>query len=727
VERRSTRRQPLLPQLAAATGTSVTEQPGAPAALSPLRRFAAGGSAGSPVATAAPVALAALGLAAWAVSVGHIHPYSAGAFGLVTHLTALWWLGLVLVSGGVALALVPSRPRAPVMLFTVVAFAFVLHGTLPAAESTPRFEAAYTVAGFAGYIAQHGHTLPRLDARMSWYGLLSGDAMASRAMQVSTMWFLRWAPLVFELAYLFPVKALANATLASPRARYAVLPLFLAGNWIDQDYFSPQAVALLVYLVVLVVAVRTLGAKGLQPRPVRWLAATPVVTVARTWLLRALYLPLDSQAAEADAEPTSARTRAAFAALLLFLVAVMVITHELTPPALCIVLFFLFLIGRTRMRTLWLFTALAVFAWLSWAAEPFWSGHLSKLFGSVGGVTSTFSLAVTGRAHSGSLGRSVVEASRLVGAAVTWLVAAAGTWVLWRRRRTLWSLLAMAVAPIAVGGAVSYGGEVALRILLFSLAPLAILAAALIDGPHLDKRAVAAFVLAACALIVIFPIARFGNESFEAMPQSDIAATNWIYGHVPHGSTVLVFTRDEPLLYRTVGDYKTRELGLTVLDPVSTIESALPRRTAWIFLTRTQKEDGTVFGGLPKGWMTGFERKLGQISFVHVQVRTATAVVYRVASRVHKHHVTPPKGLHHHPRPVGHAPKPKPPPVFHHLHQKPTPTTKPPKPRKKSSPTTTTPTTHPSTTTTSTTTTGKSHVPSPFTTTAPAGPPPTAP
>lgn len=726
MERRSTRRQSLLPRLATATGTSVTDQPGAPVALSPLRRFAAGGSGRNPVAILAPVPLAALGLVAWALSVGHLHPYTAGAFGLVTHLTALWWLGLVLVSGSVALALVPSKPNAPVMLFTVVAFAFVLHGTLPAAESTPRFEAAYTVAGFAGYIAQHGHTLPRLDARMSWYGLLSGDAMASRAMQVSTMWFLRWAPLVFELAYLFPVKALANATLASPRARYAALPIFLAGNWIDQDYFSPQAVALLVYLVVLVVVVRTLGSRGLQPRPVRWLAGTKVVNVARTWSLRALYLPLDAQAGEAEPEDTTARTRAAFAVLLVFLVTVMVITHELTPPALCIVLFFLFLIGRTRMRTLWLFTALVVFAWLSWAAEPFWSGHLSKLFGSVGGVASTFNLAVTGRAHAGSLGRSVVEASRLVGAGLTWLFAAAGTWMLWRRRRTLWTLLAMAVAPIAVGGAVSYGGEVALRILLFSLAPLAILAAALLDGPHLDKRAVAVFGLAACAMLVIFPIARFGNESFEAVPPSDIAATNWIYGHVPDGSTILVFTRDEPLLYRNVGDYKTRELGLTVLDPVSTIESALPRRTSWIFLTRTQKEDGFDFVGLPKDWMTSFEHKLGQISFVHAQVRTATAVVYRVASRVHKHHPTPPRGLHHHPRPVGHAPKPKPPPVDHHLHQKPTPTTKPPRPRKKTSPTTT-PTTHPPTTTTQTTTTGKAHQPSPFTTAAPAGPPPTAP
>lgn len=733
-------RRRTLPRLQMAVGTPVTDRLSPPALRSPLRRLVRGGDDGDRLTPYAPLVLAALGIVAWALSVGHLHPYTAGAFGLVTHLPALWWTGLLLVTGAMVLALVPARPRAVVVLGSLVAFALVLHGTLPAAESTPRFEAAYTIAGFAQYIAQHGHTLPRIDARMSWYGMLSGDGMASMAMGVPTMWFLRWAPLVFELIYLFPVKALANMSLRSPRARWAVLPIFLAGNWIDQDYFSPQAIGLLIYLVVAVVAVRTFAGRGLQPWPVNRLMGARWVARARTRVLRWLYVPLDAEPAEAPPEPSTARHRTAFELLLFFLVAVLVITHEISPVALCIVLFFLALTGRTRLRTLWLFTAFAVFAWLSWAAQPFWSGHLAKIFGGIGNVTSTFTSSVSNRAVSTSLGRSVVEASRLVAAGLTWLLAGIGTWVMWRRRRSQWTLVVLAVAPVAVGGAVSYGGEVALRILLFSMAPLAVLAAGLIDGPHLRPKAVAALVLGALALVVLFPVARYGNESFEAMPAGDIAAANWIYSHVPVGSTVLVFARDEPLMYSHVGDYKTRELGVEVLGSVSDIESVLPHRSAWIYMTHAQMEDGIVFGGLPKNWLTVFERELGQMPFVHLAERTSTAQVYEISSRVHPvHRLVPPPKVHPAP-PAAHPPKPPPPPVDRHLHQRPPAVHR---TRPKSSRSGQHTGTHTTTTTTTTVPGGKVHTPPPSssssagtagsasttttTTTVPSGPPPSAP
>ena len=745
MEPRWTRRRPVLPQLQTASGASITDRPPPPAVRSPLRHLTRGASS-DPLTPYAPLVLAVLGVVAWALSVGHLHPYTAGAFGLVTHLPALWWVGLLLVTGAVALALVPATPRTTVVIGTILAFALVLHGTLSAAESTPRFEAAYTVAGFANYIALHGHTLPRIDARFSWFGMLSGDGMASTAMQVSTMWFLRWAPLVFELAYLFPVKALANATLSSPRARWAAVAIFLAGNWIDQDYFSPQAIGLLLYLVVLVVAIRTFGGRGLQPRAMRWLLSTRAMRATRTGVLRRLYLPLDARPGEALPDASTSRARAALSVLLMFLVAVLVISHQISPVALCIVLFFLYLAGRTRLRTLWVFTAFGVWAWLSWAAEPFWSGHLTKIFGSVGSVGSTFSSSVSGRAVSSSFGRSVVEFSRLGSAGLIWLVAGAGVWILWRRGRTQWNLLVLAVAPVAVGGAVSYGGEVALRILLFSMAPLAVLAACLIDGPYLRARAVAVFALVGLALVVLFPVARFGNESFEAIAPGDIAATNWIYGHVPVGSTILVFARDEPLLYSHVGDYKTRELGLVVLDSTSTIASSLPHRTAWIFMTRSQLEDGIVFGGLPKDWLTTFEQKLHQMPFVRLVDRTTTASVYRISSRVHPvHHVVPPPKLHP-TRPAAHPPKPPPPKVDHHLHQRlPTVHRVQPKPAGSGTHTGTHSTAPHRTTTTTAPPGGKVHNPPPTfgtggsaasptgtsttttTTTVPAGPPPSAP
>ena len=95
--------------------------------------------------------------------------------------------------------------------------------------------------------------------RMSWPGLFSATGMAARAMGVSPTWFFRWAPLVLNLLYLLPVKVIANTTLKRPRAQWLALAVFLLGNWLDQDYFSPQAVDLLLYLAVIAILVRVFG------------------------------------------------------------------------------------------------------------------------------------------------------------------------------------------------------------------------------------------------------------------------------------------------------------------------------------------------------------------------------------------------------------------------------------------------------------------------------------
>ena len=142
-----------------------------------------------------------------------IHPYSAGAAGLVTHLPTLWWLGLVLVVAAVIVELLRESPRLGAMVVCIVAVALVLHGTLPASEVTPRFDSAYDIAGFADYIGRFGRTLPYDDARMSWPAMMSATGMLARAMHVQTLWFVRWAPLVLNLAYLVPIKAIANVSL----------------------------------------------------------------------------------------------------------------------------------------------------------------------------------------------------------------------------------------------------------------------------------------------------------------------------------------------------------------------------------------------------------------------------------------------------------------------------------------------------------------------------------
>ena len=599
--------------------------------------------------------LAVAGLASWAASIHQIHPYSTGSMGLIRQLPALWWIGVLLVALSVAAELARPRPRTTAMVVALIAVVLVFHGTLPAAESVPRFSAAYYISGFTDYLARTGTALPRLDARMSWFGLYAGAGMASEAMRVHSIWFLRWTPVVLNLAYLFPAKVIANTTLRTSRARWAALAVFVVSNWIDQDYFSPQGVTLLLFLAVLAVAIRTFGSQGNQSAVFQRVLDWRFLHRGATRAARLLRLPLGVETEAVETDMSTPATRAGIFIVVLLAAGASVVAHQLTPVAMGIVLFFLALTGRTRLKWMWLFLAVLVFGWLSWEARPYWLNHLDKIFGNVGQVGSTFGVSVGARLQATSFGRHVVELGRVAAAAVTWLGAVMGFWSRTRRGRTSWALVVMGFAPIAVAGAVSYGGEVALRVLLFSLVPAAIMTVGLLDAPKVRRTSAAAFGVIGLALVVLFPLNRFGNEIFEAIAPSDLAAAQWIHSHVPQHAVIYVANEDEPLYYTHPGSYRLEYLGSLLFSPAADLKAYLPRAkmTTWIYLTRSQYEEGVDFKGYAKNWLTVLESRLEQTGVVTVAHRTQTAVIYQVAPRPPRQHhpVLPTSGPMQHNQP----------------------------------------------------------------------------
>jgi hypothetical protein len=579
--------------------------------------------------------LAAVGVVCWHASIPQIHPFSAGAAGLVTHLPTLWWVGLVLVVAAVIVELVRESPRLGAMVVCIVAVALVLHGTLPASEVTPRFDSAYDIAGFADYIGRFGRTLPYADARMSWPAMMSATGMLARAMHVPTLWFARWAPLALNLAYLVPIKAIANVSLRTPRARWAVLPIFLASNWIDQDYFSPQAIGLLLFLTIVAITMRTFATRGEQPRIVRRLMQTKVYDAVMPPVLGLARLPTHPSPGELVVDDTTTVQRAAFFGLVLFLIAAVVVSHQFTPLALIVILLALSVAGRTRLKSLWLFVLVLVFAWLSWEAKIYWAGHLREIFGAVGSIGSSLDSSVGGRLNMVPSGRIEVQYARLAASLITWIGGALGFYVLWRRGRTLWTLAIVMVAPVFVAAGVNYGGEVALRILLFSLAPGAIFLAALLDAPSLRWPPIVACLVIVGLLVALFPVTRYGNEAFEAMAPGDVAAANWVHDHVPVGATVWVINGDNPLGARGIQRYEEATLPGPSFTSEASYETAISsvRPGDWIYLSRSQGEYGIYFqGDFPQNWIRDFAFWLVGSKEARIAHQTSTAYVLHVTA-----------------------------------------------------------------------------------------------
>jgi hypothetical protein len=597
--------------------------------------------------------LAALGVALWFASLGSINPAASGDYGLVSQLPVVWWIAVVfvIVALGVGSGVGAATDRrssfnTAALVLGTGALALILHGTDSAVETAARFPTAYLHAGFVQYIGQHGKTLPHLDLRMSWAGFFAGVAMASRAMGVSPTWFIRWAPLVSNLAYLIPLKVIADANLRSRRARWAALWFFLAANWIGQDYFSPQGMNLFLYLAVIAVVCRAFGADEPAWTPAHRLAQSRFGRSTTHFATRTLRLPSDIRSTEATQLTLSVANRLLLFVLTLVVVFASISSHQLTPVMIGVMAAALAVIGRTRLRALWMLVAAGVTAWMSFFAITYWKGHASTLFGGVGNVGGTLNQNVNGRLH-GSSSRLVVLDSRIVFALVIWTVAVFGFVHALRRGRSHWTLLALFVCPFAVLLGQSYGGEAVLRVLLFTLPPASILVASLLDDPvpalRRDARyRVTTFRLATCVWVAalgvsvaLFPIARWGNESFEAVSSGDLAAVRWVYANVPPGATLIAATSSVPWRYDHLVDYRyTTSVGLLFdVDPVD-IHEAFSGYGAdtYFVLTRDQANNGRMLYGASPTWLEQIGTNLASHKGFEVVYRNPDAFVVRVVT-----------------------------------------------------------------------------------------------
>ncbi|MGH9280837.1 MAG: lipopolysaccharide biosynthesis protein, partial [Acidimicrobiales bacterium] len=311
------------------------------------------------------------------VSLGHVDLSRLGDAGLITALPATWFVAVALLT--VSFFGLLARPRHPAWLLWahVLAAIVFLHGVTGFVEATPRFPTAWVHAGFAEHIMSHHGTLPDLDARFSWPGFFSTAALVASAGGVSPMWLVRWAPLAVNLATLIPLVAIFRTAGVGDRVRWVALWLFVVGNWVGQDYFAPQALGFLLFLVFVAVLLARFRPAGQDLPGAAWLAGRlPHRRVARR---AAAVTALESPAV--DAAPA---VRAALVVVLLGITAAAIVSHQLTPFALVTATAALVVGRRTTLGWMPMLILVAAVAWISYAAVTYWSGHLADVTGGLG-------------------------------------------------------------------------------------------------------------------------------------------------------------------------------------------------------------------------------------------------------------------------------------------------------------------------------------------------------
>lgn len=480
------------------------------------------------------------GVALWVLSLSSIPLDEMTDLGLGSVLPPGIWIGIGLVT--VACAIAWRAASVPMMALGVLATIVVLHGLGVLGEPTMRFATAWQHVGIADYIATHGAVDPNIDAYFNWPGFFILGAFITKTLGIDNIEpIARYAPLFYNALYVLPLAAIGRSLFVDRRTVWLGIWLFFVCNWIGQDYFSPQGFGIFLYLVLIAVVLRWF--KGV-PRAAssdgrRWSRFTQ-----RAWIV-------------ADTPSTPIQRVVLIAAILLIALAV-VASHQLTPFALVTATLALRLVGWDRLRTLPVALLLMTMLWASYMAVTYLAGHIGDLTGDVGQVNDTVNVSVNGRI-TGSSGHEAIVKLRLIVMAGFWGIAMLAFLRQAIRRELTLGLFALAFAPFPLLALQSYGGEVVLRIALFSLPFMAFAAATLFVPADRAKpiRSLASVGLACFAVVLLaaFPFTRYGNERMDYYSKAELDATNALYKLAPQGSALFAASWALPWRYQHYADY----------------------------------------------------------------------------------------------------------------------------------------------------------------------------
>ncbi len=532
----------------------------------------------------------------------HDDPSRVGGLGLVTVTPKSIFVLALMLSISFALVLRSRVPNTLQLIAHVVALAFLLPGLPGYLEQYPRFSTAWLHVGLVQAIIVHRHPIVGLDARFSWPGFFTAmAAVVGMANLGNALPLLRWAPLVFNLAYCLPVFVIARALLGSSPRAWMVTWLFILTNWVGQDYFSPQAFGYFILLACLAIVLIGLPRAG---RPVG------------DKLLRGLLTRLGDPGTIVSVRLTRPQRVALIVIAMLASIALSM-EHQLTPVALAIDLVALCLARQTSARFFTAAVVLSVLVWVGYGAYYYWEGHLiDRLTG--GGGTQAVQTTVAARIV-GSRAHEVVVYERILFAVGVWLVAGAATIRGFLRRRPLpLAAIVLGLASFLTLAVQSYGGEGTLRIYLYTLPFMLIL---IVGGfsdlfPRHKLRTVAVIAVASTAIVPLEFIARYGNEQFEQITAGDVAPVRYAYSTALPGASLWTIAPNGVWGYQGYASYRYPEVNVTDYGSI-TAAHVLKRigrnpRGSYLLITPGQIQDAVVNSGAPPDWADKLEARLAK-------------------------------------------------------------------------------------------------------------------
>jgi len=412
---------------------------------------------------------------------------------------------------------------------------------------------------------------------------------------------------------------------------------FYLTNWIGQDYFSPQGFNFFLYLVIIAVLLK-------------WFKVTPDASPripGRFWQLVGRFLPPVKRlykwvtAPDPLCTPSQPRQRSALLIGIVIIFALVVFSHPLTPFFVLASVTSLVIFRRCTPSWLPILMAYMIGAWIILIAGPFVAGHLNFLTGDLGQVSNAITANLTARVIQGSPQHIFIAAMRVIMTAAIWGLAIAGALFRLRRGYRDVSYILLAIAPFSLIVASSYGGEMLLRIYLFSLPLMAFFAAARFfttPASGRSPRMMAAVAGVSLLLLGGFLFTRYGNERVDYITYAELDGAHYLYSIAPANSLLIAgWDNAGPLQFQDYEKYSYASLAAVPSNAITTqdvyaivryIESQRHTDT-YLIITRSQKAAAEVLAGLPPGALDRLENAMLRSGKFELLYSNADAQIFK--------------------------------------------------------------------------------------------------
>lgn len=499
-----------------------------------------------------PDLLLPVGLSLWGWGVSAVQLDRIDQWGLLPALPAAFYVGLALAVVSIIWLLGRPQLSGPRLVVHLVALVIMIAGTPALIYPAPRYPWLYKHVGVVQYINLHGALNQTIDIYQNFPGFFALVAWFDRVTGVtSPLQFAAWTETVVMLASCLAIYAAARQLHLTERECWVGLFIFVVASWVDEVYFSPQALGYALSLFVLALVVSWFQ----DDRSYRWMGA---IGRLRPSLLRRRVPPEDPGiGSDPDPSPGPVQSRVLSPVLrgsppvagvvaVLGVYGVLVFVHELSPYVVALQVTVLAVLGRLRPR--WLAPILWLIA-LGYLAPRF--GYVNRTYGllnSMGSFFSNLQTKATGVHRPYDLGVRFAAYAAWAITLLVWGVAALGVFRRVRAGRPTVVLSVLAFSPIITFFLTNYGGEATYRVYFFSVPWVALLVASAIapDAPGRRLRSLLPLGVVLVVLAALLLPAYLGDDEMYVIPPGEITAAEYFYTHAPPGSALILAAPNFP-------------------------------------------------------------------------------------------------------------------------------------------------------------------------------------